>query len=63
MTEAATRISQNATGAETPIVKETTKLEFLSTTPSTFKPGMVFTGQVNSLIYLLEYKLGLLHQL
>ena len=50
MTEAATGVSQNATGTETPIVQETVKVEFLSTTPTVFKPGMAFTGQVKRFI-------------
>ena len=44
--EAATGISLNATEKEIQIVRETTKVEFVSTTPKDFKPGMPFTGQV-----------------
>ena len=44
--EEATGVSQNATRTETEVVRETTKVEFLSTTPTAFKPGMAFTGQV-----------------
>jgi len=44
--EEATGVSQNASRTETEVVRETTKVEFLSTTPKTFKPGMAFTGQV-----------------
>lgn len=52
MKEEATGVSQNATQTETEIVRETTKVEFLSTTPKTFKPGMAFTGQVKICINL-----------
>ena len=45
--ETATNISLNATETETEVVRETTKLEFLSSTPTSFKRGMPFTGQVH----------------
>ena len=47
MKEAATGISLNATEMEIQIVRETTKVEFVSTTPRDFKAGMPFTGQVH----------------
>lgn len=48
--EAATGVSQNATETETKIVRETTKLEFLST-PTDFKPGMPFVGKVRKICH------------
>ncbi|XP_068693904.1 alpha-2-macroglobulin-like [Montipora foliosa] len=46
--ETATNISLNATETETEVVHETTKLKFLSSTPTSFKRGMPFTGQVQA---------------
>ncbi|XP_068740975.1 alpha-2-macroglobulin-like isoform X2 [Montipora capricornis] len=46
--ETATNISLNATETETEVVRETTKLKFLSSTPTSFKRGMPFTGQVQA---------------
>ena len=48
VTETATGVTLNATETETQVVRETTKVEFLSTTPTSFKPGMAFTGQVKN---------------
>ena len=44
--ETATNVSLNATDTETEVVSKTTKLQFLTTTPKSFKRGMPFTGQV-----------------
>ena len=44
--EAATGVSQNATGTEIELVRATAKLQFLPSTPKEFKAGMVYTGQV-----------------
>lgn len=44
--EAATGVSQNATGTESQVVKGTAKLQFLPSTPKEFKPGMAYSGQV-----------------
>ena len=52
MTEKATGVTLNATERETQVVRETTKVEFLSTTPTSFKPGMAFTGQVKNVHFL-----------
>ena len=52
VTETATGVTLNATETETQVVRETTKVEFLSTTPRSFKPGMVFTGQVKNVHFL-----------
>ena len=52
VTETATGVTLNATETETQVVRETTKVEFLSTTPRGFKPGMVFTGQVKNVHFL-----------
>ncbi|KAM7438496.1 A-macroglobulin receptor [Porites harrisoni] len=48
VTETATGVTLNATETETQVVRETTKVEFLSTTPTSFKPGMAFTGQLKA---------------
>ena len=52
VTETATGVTLNATETETQVVRETTKVEFLSTTPTSFKPGMAFTGQVKNFYFL-----------
>ena len=52
VTETATGVTLNATETETPVVRETTKVKFLSTTPTSFKPGVVFTGQVKNVYFL-----------
>ena len=52
VTETATGVTLNATETETQVVRETTKVEFLSTTPTSFKPGMAFTGQVKNVYFL-----------
>lgn len=44
--EAATGVSQNATGTESQVVKGTAKLQFLPSTPKEFKPGMAYSGQL-----------------
>ncbi|XP_015766361.1 PREDICTED: ovostatin-like [Acropora digitifera] len=44
--ETATNVSLNATDTETEVVRTTTKLQFLTTTPKNFKRGIPFTGQV-----------------
>jgi len=46
--ELATGVSQNASGTEVEVDSASAKLEFLSTTPNTFKPGMAYAGQVCS---------------
>ncbi|CAH3159931.1 unnamed protein product [Porites lobata] len=48
VTETATGVTLNATETETQFVRETKKVEFLSTTPTSFKPGMAFTGQLKA---------------
>ncbi|XP_044164285.1 pregnancy zone protein-like isoform X2 [Acropora millepora] len=46
--ETATNVSLNATDAETEVFRTTTKLQFQTTTPKSFKRGMPFTGQVRA---------------
>ncbi|XP_078348546.1 C3 and PZP-like alpha-2-macroglobulin domain-containing protein 8 isoform X2 [Oculina patagonica] len=46
--EAATGVSQNATGTETQVIRATAKLEFLPNTPQTFKPAMAYSGQLKA---------------
>ncbi|XP_020628885.1 C3 and PZP-like alpha-2-macroglobulin domain-containing protein 8 isoform X2 [Orbicella faveolata] len=46
--ESATGVSQNASGTEVEVDSSSTKLEFLHTTPRTFKPGMAYVGQLKA---------------